>query len=227
MTVHTVNRKRLSWLGGKTMVKIRQDAWLEENDILLAETVLRHVREGSTQLSAFEEVGDALNRTAAACGFRWNAVVRREYEEELEEAKKERKQAMRMLGNDFKRRGQQLYTPTQGSHEENKIAIPLSALSLDTVIAYLVRLHHSGGGDVESLRWRQTAKAATETIEKLEKEIANLKEENATLRSDYEQFVQIMNRARRLVTLDDDVRSAPTFTMEQNGNLVAKEPPIH
>ena len=129
------------------MVKVRQDAWMEENDILLADTVLRHVREGSTQLSAFEEVGDALNRTAAACGFRWNAVVRRTYEQELEDAKKERKQAMRMLGKDFKRRGQQLYTPTQGSNEENKVAIPLSALSMDTVIAYLVRLHHTGAGD--------------------------------------------------------------------------------
>lgn len=213
--------------GGTTMVKIRQDAWLEENDVLLAETVLRHVREGSTQLSAFEEVGDALNRTAAACGFRWNAVVRRDYEDELEEAKKERKQAIRMLGNDFKRRGQQLYTPTQGAQEENKISIPLSALSLDTVIAYLVRLHHSGGGDIESLRWKQTAKAATETIHQLEKEIQQLKNENETLRTDYEQFVQIMNRARKFVTLsDDEIRSAPTFTMEPNGNLIAKEPPL-
>lgn len=209
------------------MVKVRQDAWMEENDVLLAETVLRHVREGSTQLSAFEEVGDALNRTAAACGFRWNAVVRSNYEEELEEAKKERKQAMRMLGNEFKRRGQQLYTPTQGGQEESNISIPLSALSLDTVIAYLVRLHHSGGGDIESLRWKQTAKAATETIDKLEKDIQKLKKENETLRADYEQFVQIMNRARRLVTLNDDEdRSAPIFTMEQNGNLVSKEPPM-
>lgn len=209
------------------MVKVRQDAWIEENDVLLAETVLRHVREGSTQLSAFEEVGDALNRTAAACGFRWNAVVRRDYEDDLEEAKKERKQAMRMLGNDFKRRGQQLYTPTQGAYEENKVSIPLSALSLDTVIAYLVRLHHSGGGDIESLRWKQTAKAATETIQQLEREIEQLKQENKTLRTDYEQFVQIMNRARKLVTLsDDDIRSAPAFTMEPNGNLIAKEPPL-
>jgi len=30
------------------MMKTRQDAWTEENDLLLAETVLRHVREGST-----------------------------------------------------------------------------------------------------------------------------------------------------------------------------------
>ncbi len=28
------------------MTKQRQDAWSEENDLLLAETVLRHVREG-------------------------------------------------------------------------------------------------------------------------------------------------------------------------------------
>ena len=39
--------------GGMEMVKVRQDAWLEQDDELLAETVLRHVREGSTQLSAF------------------------------------------------------------------------------------------------------------------------------------------------------------------------------
>ena len=51
-------------------MKVRQDAWTDEDDLLLAETVLRHVREGSTQLNAFEEVGDQLNRTSAACGFR-------------------------------------------------------------------------------------------------------------------------------------------------------------
>ena len=76
------------------MSKVRQDAWLKENDELLAEAVIRHVTEGSTQLNAFEEAGDALNRTAAACGFRWNAVVRKEYEEQLAEAKrKERENA--------------------------------------------------------------------------------------------------------------------------------------
>jgi len=211
------------------MVKIRQDAWVEENDTLLAETVLRHVREGSTQLSAFEEVGDALNRTAAACGFRWNAVVRQSYETELEASKKERKQAMRMLGKEFKRRGQLLYTPTQANNEEQtRISVPLSALSLETVIAYLVRLHHTGAGDSESLRWRQTAKIANDNMKKLENEIIKLQRENETLRTDYEQFVQIMNRARRLVTLDDEQdRTAPVFKMEQNGNLVSKEPPIN
>ncbi|WP_349773983.1 RsfA family transcriptional regulator [Fictibacillus phosphorivorans] len=79
------------------MSKIRQDAWSEEDDLLLAETVLRHVREGSTQLHAFEEVGDKLERTSAAVGFRWNAIVRKKYEQALKIAKKQRKERQRAL----------------------------------------------------------------------------------------------------------------------------------
>ena len=65
-------------------MKVRQDAWTDEDDLLLAETVLRHVREGSTQLNAFEEVGISY---ICACGFRWNAVVRYSYEQALQLAK--------------------------------------------------------------------------------------------------------------------------------------------
>src|SRR5690625_6785102 len=77
------------------MAKVRQDAWSSEDDLLLAETVLRHVREGSTQLNAFEEVGDELNRTSAACGFRWNAEVRKKYDQAMELAKRQRKEKKR------------------------------------------------------------------------------------------------------------------------------------
>jgi prespore-specific regulator len=91
-------------------MKIRQDAWTEEDDLLLAETVLRHVREGSTQLNAFEEVGDRLNRTSAACGFRWNAVVRYNYEKDLQVAKRHRKEKMRAIGGDQAKK-KLLYTP--------------------------------------------------------------------------------------------------------------------
>jgi prespore-specific regulator len=92
-------------------MKVRQDAWTDENDLLLAETVLRHVREGSTQLNAFEEVGDKLNRTSAACGFRWNAVVRHRYEKALQLAKKQRKQRQRVLGKDQGGKKKLLYSP--------------------------------------------------------------------------------------------------------------------
>ena len=74
------------------MTKVRQDAWSHEDDLLLAETVLRHIREGSTQLNAFEEVGDKLNRTSAACGFRWNAEIRNKYKNAIDLAKRQRKE---------------------------------------------------------------------------------------------------------------------------------------
>ena len=51
------------------MTIVRQDAWTKDEDLLLAEVVLRHIREGSTQLKAFEEVGQKLNRTPAAWWF--------------------------------------------------------------------------------------------------------------------------------------------------------------
>jgi prespore-specific regulator len=80
-------------------MKVRSDAWTHEDDLLLAETVLRYIREGGTQLQAFEEVGDKLNRTSAACGFRWNAEIRQQYEQAIQIAKKQRKERKRALAN--------------------------------------------------------------------------------------------------------------------------------
>ena len=202
------------------MVKVRQDAWVEENDRLLAETVLRHVREGSTQLNAFEEAGDAMNRTAAACGFRWNAVVRKEYEKELAEAKKERKANMKAIGKDFRRKNSGLYVVPTGAEGEERAAIRLSNLSLDVVIAYLMRLQYTNLTDQETMKWKHTAEAAERRVGELENEVARLARENDEIRDDYEQFVQIMNRARKLVAFEEDENSSAIFRMEQNGNLV-------
>ncbi len=77
--------------GGGVVQGNRQDAWTSDEDILLAETVLRYIREGKTQLEAFKEVGGKLSRTSAACGFRWNATLRKQYEEAIQLAKQNRK----------------------------------------------------------------------------------------------------------------------------------------
>ena len=107
-------------------MKVRQDAWTDEDDLLLAETVLRHVREGSTQLNAFEEVGDKLNRTSAACGFRWNAVVRHRYEKALQLAKKQRKQRSRVLGKDQGGKKKLLYNPPVPATDDfETLAVPM------------------------------------------------------------------------------------------------------
>lgn len=199
------------------MSKLRQDAWMEENDSLLAQAVLKHVREGSTQLNAFEEAGDSLNRTAAACGFRWNAVVRKQYEQELLEAKKERKERLRAYRNTNKRRPGLLQTDALPT----STPIALSSLSLDIVIAYLIHLQHQSN-DIELAKWRKMAMAATNKLKEYENEITKLQNENKEMKEDYEQFVSIMNRARKMVVFNEDSRISPVFEMEKNGNLLSK-----
>lgn len=226
-------------------MKERQDAWSEEDDLLLAETVLRHVREGSTQLNAFEEVGDKLNRTSAACGFRWNAVVRHNYEKALQLAKKQRKQRQRALGQPTKKL---LYTPPEPTLEDipfvleqNTSPSPMvemaqesvptmtsskprsNSMTVEDVIAFLQSIKHSNVR--QSALERENERLAKENEEfarknaELEKRIQKLKEEQDTVQEDYETLMKIMNRARKLVLFDEDERVPSKFMMDRNGNL--------
>lgn len=242
-------------------MKVRQDAWTEEDDLLLAETVLRHVREGSTQLNAFEEVGDKLNRTSAACGFRWNAVVRHTYEKALQLAKKQRKQRNRLLGKDQGGKKKLLYTPptptiaevgllpepeefvpaTVSSIEdvefptyEASITTPSTNTSklssIDDVIAFLQSMNthsiHSELLKSENERLKAELRDAKNEYnrlrmqkEELENKIANMEENSETIQEDYETMMKIMNRARKLVLLEEDNPHATKFKMDRNGNL--------
>lgn len=227
-------------------MKVRQDAWTEENDLLLAETVLRHVREGSTQLNAFEEVGDKLNRTSAACGFRWNAVVRHQYEKALSLAKKQRKQRQRILGREQNGKKKLLYTPPVVKSEEltpmvmtemaeeadltfvgEVMSTPVvqtsGQMSLDSVIAYLQNLNHSNL-QVEILKSEnERLKRENSDLKKqnqmLDGKVQHLEQNTETIQEDYETLMKIMNRARKLVLFEEEERPQTTFKMDRNGNL--------
>lgn len=69
---------------------VRIDAWSPKEDRLLVDVVLANIRTGQTQLDAFDVVGEQLGRTASACGFRWNSILRKLNMEEYREAKRER-----------------------------------------------------------------------------------------------------------------------------------------
>jgi prespore-specific regulator len=213
-------------------MKQRQDAWSEEDDLLLAETVLRHVREGSTQLNAFEEVGDKLNRTSAACGFRWNAVVRQRYEQALQLAKKQRKQRQRALGKNQPVRKKLLYTPPVPSLEDLEATsilqtstnnVEVNGISIDHVISFLQTLkamntnHEALQKENERLK-KENAEMIAKN-EELEKKIAKLEENSSTIQEDYETLMKIMNRARKMVLLEEEERPATKFKMDRNGNL--------
>lgn len=222
-------------------MKVRQDAWTEEDDLLLAETVLRHVREGSTQLNAFEEVGDKLNRTSAACGFRWNAVVRHNYEKALALAKKQRKQRQRLLGKDHSGKKKLLYQPPMPTLEElelsNELTVPPASsgnetadsgeapkeLTLTQVIQFLQNLNHSNLQTSfyksENERLKQEIADLQKQNEELQKKVKELEETSSTMQEDYETLVKILNRARKLVLFDEEDRPSTTFKMDQNGNL--------
>lgn len=212
--------------GGFTM-KMRQDAWTGEDDLLLAETVLRHIREGSTQLKAFDEVGDQLNRTSAACGFRWNAEVRQGYDEAVQIARKRRKEL---------KREQAVHPKSQVSRLESQKKVVIeaefsedvttnkSSLTMQTVISFLQNIEQNNP-HIEQLQTENaTLRSQLERVQKtngqLEKKLAALEKQQQSVQEDYETLIRIMDRARKLVLLDEPhEQMAPIFKMDQNGNL--------
>lgn len=200
------------------MVKVRQDAWSHEDDLLLAETVLRHVREGSTQLNAFEEVGDRLNRTSAACGFRWNAEVRKKYHNAMDLAKRKRKEKKRAEAH------KPVIKLPQQYPGDKQVIQQQSSLTMDDVIHFLQHINKSYYESSQSKfaleRTQSENQRYLERINELEQELIKTKQQLETVQEDYQVFIQIMDRARKMTVLDDQGSlKAPAFRMDKNGNL--------
>ncbi|MGM9957126.1 MAG: RsfA family transcriptional regulator [Peribacillus sp.] len=205
------------------MTIARQDAWTQDEDLLLAEVVLRHIREGSTQLKAFEEVGKQLTRTSAACGFRWNSFVRKQYKSGIELAKKQRKeQAMRDNGFEGEAVENEEVSNEQEVAAEWKRELPSSpSTPLQDVISYLTKVDETFKIDREEME--RNARHSYN----LEQENERLREENELLRDnlrvveeDYRALMQIMERARKLSVLEDEkLNPKVSFQMDKNGNL--------
>ncbi|MGP4107171.1 RsfA family transcriptional regulator [Virgibacillus sp. L01] len=207
------------------MVKVRQDAWSHEDDLLLAETVLRHIREGSTQLNAFEEVGDKLNRTSAACGFRWNAEVREKYDSAIDLAKRQRKEKKRANAVKTTKTRQPVVPVMQNAEEEEQPqTMEEPSITMDTVIRYLKQVkrdYYASNQSKLSLEQMQKENAMLkEHVSNLEKKLESTEKQFATVQEDYQVFMQIMERARKMTVLDDQgTIQSPAFRMDKNGNL--------
>jgi prespore-specific regulator len=194
-------------------VKVRQDAWSHEDDLLLAETVLRYIREGGTQLAAFDEAGDKLNRTSAACGFRWNAEIRKRYTEAIGLAKKQRKERKRRL--DLRKTAA---APAEYVEEKREQAatqgnapdplVPSSTIGFEEVIEFLCQLRsttaksHNMLKDNESLRLENEQLASQN--QQLEAKLSALKEKQAVVQEDYRTLLAIMQRAEQMVSLEEE-----------------------
>ena len=170
----------------------RQDGWTEDEDAYLAEVVLRHIKEGSTQLKAFEEVGKGVTRTAAACGFRWNSFVRKQFKQEIEAAKKTRKE-MKKAGPEEDRSVVPHYDEGKAEEEDGK------DLSLHEVIAYLAEL--AGMLEEYSIDSYKELQRAHEMLKKhadvLMEEKKKLEEQYKMIESEYYGLLEVLEKARR------------------------------
>ncbi|MFP7474299.1 RsfA family transcriptional regulator [Niallia taxi] len=178
------------------MKAFRQDAWSEDEDKLLAEVVLSLIKEGRTQLQAFEEVGKQLTRTSAACGFRWNSFVRKQYKAEIELAKEYKKQLKKGLttieDNVIEQKDMQnteLEIRTERDFEE--------------VIEYLKIIYRN------SLMYENNLDRDENKVRELEETVYNLISENkkleiqlSQLSTSYKALVELMEKAREMVVFE-------------------------
>ncbi|WHY79231.1 RsfA family transcriptional regulator [Neobacillus sp. WH10] len=204
------------------MSPTRQDAWSQDEDLLLAEVVLRHIREGGTQLQAFEEVGKQLSRTSAACGFRWNSYVRKQYTSGIELAKKQRKDLKRL--DDPAEREPIQETAQVAAVQSSPGCEQGITITFPAVIHFLEGIQKQ----VEvSSSFEEDRMKTSEKIKELEKKAYYLAAENERLtknlkaiEEDYRSLIEIMERARKMVVLQDEDRQQKVkFQMDKNGNL--------
>lgn len=179
------------------MTASRQDAWNHDEDIFLAEVVLRHIREGGTQLKAFEEVGKKLNRTSAACGFRWNSAVRKIYQSAIEMAKEQRKATKKQqkeqgIKNEIKESESFLLYKKEGELGD----------SVKKVIDFLSHIYSTHqeqtAKDNQSEKLEETIDQLEQENEQLKQEIDRLSNDIQLIESDYKSLLEIMDRARKL-----------------------------
>ncbi|WP_456275599.1 RsfA family transcriptional regulator [Bacillus sp. AK128] len=197
------------------MNTVRQDAWTQDEDLFLAEVVLRYIREGGTQLTAFEEVGRKLSRTSAACGFRWNSYVRKQYKQAIEIAKKQRKE--------LKKEGPSTKATTKDVTVLQEKNHPTQSFSLSNVIEYLKTYEQSEGEQHDLKQQNQSLRNKVEKLveekNSLLKEKREVEQQLELVKEDYKALIGIMDRARKMMMLQDEDDSKVKFQMEQNGNL--------
>lgn len=173
------------------MPSIRQDAWMHAEDVKLAEIILRHIKEGSTQLAGFAEAGSILSRTPAACGFRWNSSIRKLYDQELQEAK-----AIRKARKKKKKKGDlEARLPKDQFAEKLEQKRHISESEIDQLIRFLTDLkEQSSDGDSEEeenlLREKQ----------QLESAYQQLKDDYTIMKQNYESLLnvfKVVDQARK------------------------------
>lgn len=170
------------------MAAIRQDAWTSDEDELLAELVLSYIKAGSTQLKAFEEAGVQLKRTPAACGFRWNSFVRKQFREGIEIAKRERKNL------------HSIYQHSQKNHIISDNDMVKDVLGNEEVSNFFQKLDRTVITLAKTKMENQRLQNEIENLNNIVRENAKKMEAFDYLQSEYQTLLDILNHARERTT---------------------------
>ncbi|WP_307000028.1 RsfA family transcriptional regulator [Lederbergia panacisoli] len=176
------------------MTAARQDAWTSDEDLVLAELVLAYIREGSTQLQAFEEAGRKLKRTAAACGFRWNSNIRKKYKEGIELAKKQRNE-------NKKEKNVETVEYVQQDFKEEKTSMNDSVI-LSDAIHFFQKLENELAA-IEKYKQENNRLNNEIMLQKADKEEAvraftDMKKEFNQLKDEYRSLITLLDKARKM-----------------------------
>ncbi|MBU9720584.1 MULTISPECIES: hypothetical protein [Bacillaceae] len=191
--------------------KERKDTWTKENDEFLANTVLDHLMNGSTQTKAFKEAGEKLKRTAAACGYRWNATLRKQYEKELKEAKRKKVSNSKFNSPASKKEDKGAIKGKGANAKKATVSNPNETPSLMSVQTSNESGTQSSENDKTSevkikhiLSTLQSLdqELSLDEISKVTNELKELREENKQLKEEIKSVYLILDRVRRSVEID-------------------------
>lgn len=153
-------------------------------------------------MAAFEETAEQLGRTPAACGYRWNACVRKQYLEAIDLARLERKE----------RREE---APTDDLSEGGQSAAPVNWNTVLRFIRQYRHEFHSLQGRVKQLeRDSDSSRLEVERLRKdkaeLLSQLRKLSEEHMMISGDYRTLLNIVDRARKRQQAELDDQKDPT-----------------
>ncbi len=193
------------------MKTMRQDAWTAEDDAKLADIILQHIREGSTQLAAFEEGAQFLKRTPAACGYRWNACVRKQFLEAIDFAKLARKE--------HREEQSKQQQPDQDSVPDSAPAM----VTWNAVMRFLRQYRRDFTGlQARVKQLERDAESARGEVDKLRRDkvellaqLRRLSDEHLVISEDYRALLSIVDRARRRQLLDAGSENAEQHKLDE------------
>lgn len=166
--------------------------WTAEDDNILAETIQRLTKEGSSIKDAIAEAANILGRSPGACQFRWTTKIKQELEDQtitIDSIPVDLKEIKQYL------KAKQVWHTLDLIQETINLKKQLE--DKEQLIQYIKQENQ-------------------ELKEELKQMKAMIDPKALTITKDYQTLIEIIQRARELTLFEEE---KVTFKMETNGNI--------